>query len=359
MICSICNSILGSIIGGVASLAGSALGLKSNSDTNKANLKAVQATNASNERIASENRDFQLQMWNAQNAYNDPSAQAQRMLAAGINPYMSSEISSGVSTSTPQGSVAQMQAPQFNSAADIYQNAGNSLANIAFQAELQDANAKKVNSEASYTQMRTTMEQAKISAEIVKLRQEAKTEEQRSFVAELEKKFLNDTFNDRVASVANTNDFMRAQIINQQAQTNLTNIEAEISNIRGLFLPQQLSQELALTSAQIMSSQASAKASLASARMSVQSALTEKVRRAGLRISNEQARKLVKSVVKEAEYNSMLRQQQAINYRDYGTLDIGESYDISGKVGAKAGTPFAGVSGEVSGSYRGKKKLIK
>jgi len=356
MIISVGN-VIGAIIGGVSSLVGSALGVHSNNKTNKYNLQAVRETNASNERLAAENRQFQYNMWNAQNLYNTPKAQAQRLLDAGINPYMNGEVGTGNSSNLPQSTVPQMQAPQLQSSAQIYQDAGNALANIAFQAELQDANAKKVNSEASYAQMRTTMEQAKLSSEIVKLRQEAKTEAQRTFVAELEKKFLSDTFNERVASVANSNEFMRAQIINHQAQTNLTNIEADIAHIRGLFLPQQLTQELALVSAQIMATNASAKASLASVSFLVQQALTERVRRAGLTISNSQARQLTKSIVDESTYNAMLRKQQAINYRDYGTLDIGESYDISGKIGAKAGTPFAGVSGEVSGSYRGKKKI--
>lgn len=48
--------------------------------------KAQEDANATNIQLARENRAWQEQMWNKQNAYNTPAAQIERMRAAGLNP---------------------------------------------------------------------------------------------------------------------------------------------------------------------------------------------------------------------------------------------------------------------------------
>lgn len=101
---------------------------------NKTNKENVAATNQANKDIAQMNNEYnqkqleaqikqQWDMWNAENAYNDPSKQMERFQAAGLNPYIASgNVSSGnassmVSPSPQPASPAQMQAAQ----AEMYQ----------------------------------------------------------------------------------------------------------------------------------------------------------------------------------------------------------------------------------------------
>lgn len=99
-------------------------------------IKQVRETNKSNERINQRNLDyswkalnaqnqFNIDQWNRENAYNDPSAQMRRYLAAGINPWNAmSNIDSGNAssiTSAPYSSpnVIPMQQPNSSPVGNI------------------------------------------------------------------------------------------------------------------------------------------------------------------------------------------------------------------------------------------------
>lgn len=96
--------------------------LLANERTNQMQMKIAEATNQANREIhAMDNafnadqaqlaRDFQLDMWNRQNAYNSPEAQKQRMLQAGLNPLSLSGLSSQpVQSSVPSSSQASAAA---------------------------------------------------------------------------------------------------------------------------------------------------------------------------------------------------------------------------------------------------------
>ena len=75
------------------------------SEANAFNRQTQQMTNEFNAAEAEKARQFQLDMWNEtfdkQNAYNDPSAQIERLRAAGLNPaLLMSGSGSGVATSS-------------------------------------------------------------------------------------------------------------------------------------------------------------------------------------------------------------------------------------------------------------------
>lgn len=73
------------IVGPIASAVGGAI---STNKTNKANMAINQMNNDFNAAEAQKARDFQLDMWNRENAYNTASAQRSRLEAAGLNPYL-------------------------------------------------------------------------------------------------------------------------------------------------------------------------------------------------------------------------------------------------------------------------------
>lgn len=133
--------LLGSIAGGLLGIGSSAVQNSQNRqnvrETNAMNYKINQMNNAFNERMAMQQRDFQENMWNKENAYNTASAQRQRLEEAGLNPYlMMNGGSSGIAQSAGTGASASssgsavMQPFQAD-----YSGIGTSIGNI-FQYEL-------------------------------------------------------------------------------------------------------------------------------------------------------------------------------------------------------------------------------
>lgn len=133
--------LLGSIAGGLLGMGSSSIQNSQNrqnvQETNRLNYKINQMNNQFNERMAMQQRDFQENMWNKENAYNTASAQRQRLEEAGLNPYL---MMNGGSAGTAQSVGTGASASSSGSAvmqpfqAD-YSGIGSSIGNI-FQYEL-------------------------------------------------------------------------------------------------------------------------------------------------------------------------------------------------------------------------------
>ena len=67
--------MIGGIISGISNLAGSYFGYKGQKEANKTNVQ-----------LAEQARQHDVSMWNAQNEYNTPAMQMQRLKEAGLNP---------------------------------------------------------------------------------------------------------------------------------------------------------------------------------------------------------------------------------------------------------------------------------
>lgn len=133
--------LLGSIAGGLFGIGSSAIQNSQNRqnvrETNQMNYRINQMNNQFNERMAIQQRNWQEDMWNKENAYNTASAQRQRLEEAGLNPYlMMNGGSAGVAQSAGTGTAASssgsavMQPFQAD-----YSGIGSSIGNI-FQYEL-------------------------------------------------------------------------------------------------------------------------------------------------------------------------------------------------------------------------------
>ena len=110
------------LFGGLGTVISGAIGAKSTADTNKANLKINQMNNDFNAREAQKARDFQLDMWNRENEYNNASSQRKRLEDAGYNPYMNDAQAgtatgmSGTSAASAAGASPQIPyTPDFQS----------------------------------------------------------------------------------------------------------------------------------------------------------------------------------------------------------------------------------------------------
>lgn len=133
--------LLGSIAGGLLGIGSSAVQNSQNRqnvrETNQMNYKINQMNNQFNERMAMQQRDFQENMWNKENAYNTASAQRQRLEEAGLNPYLmmnggSAGVAQSVGTGASASSAGSAVMQPFQ--AD-YSGIGSSIGNI-FQYEL-------------------------------------------------------------------------------------------------------------------------------------------------------------------------------------------------------------------------------
>lgn len=133
--------LLGSIAGGLLGMGSSSIQNSQNrqnvQETNRLNYKINQMNNQFNERMAMQQRDFQENMWNKENAYNTASAQRQRLEEAGLNPYLmmnggsaGAAQSVGTGASASSSGSAVMQPFQAD-----YSGIGSSIGNI-FQYEL-------------------------------------------------------------------------------------------------------------------------------------------------------------------------------------------------------------------------------
>ena len=70
------------------------------------------SANKTNIQLAREQRQWDLDMWNKQNEYNNPKNQMLRLSAAGLNPnlvYGSGSVSGNVTGSSPKASVARVE----------------------------------------------------------------------------------------------------------------------------------------------------------------------------------------------------------------------------------------------------------
>lgn len=131
------SSIAGGLLGMGTSAAQNSQNRQNVQETNRMNYKINQMNNQFNERMAIQQRNWQENMWNKENAYNTASAQRQRLEEAGLNPYlMMNGGSAGTAQSVGTGSAATssgnavMQPFQAD-----YSGIGSSIGNI-FQYEL-------------------------------------------------------------------------------------------------------------------------------------------------------------------------------------------------------------------------------
>lgn len=115
------------------------LNRKSVKDTNKMNMAIAKENNAAMERMMNENNRFNresaIEMFNLENAYNDPSAVRERMEQAGYNPFFNANTSAfannaDAATPTANG-VPSLQQPQLTPAPSVLNGVLSDIANTA------------------------------------------------------------------------------------------------------------------------------------------------------------------------------------------------------------------------------------
>ena len=153
--CTETNDVIDGVIGAASSIAGGLLGNAAQSSANKTNLEIARETNATNQQLAQQQNQWNIDQWNRENAYNDPSAQKQRMIDAGLNP-MFSDVSPGIAQSVQSAPLANQQMAHVEPV-DALTKSVPDAANSAFNAIMQEATAKRALADADSAEAKANL----------------------------------------------------------------------------------------------------------------------------------------------------------------------------------------------------------
>lgn len=167
--------LLGSITGGLLGIGSSAIQNSQNRqnvrETNQMNYKINQMNNQFNERMAMQQRDFQENMWNKENAYNTASAQRQRLEEAGLNPYLmmnggsagtAQSVGTGASASSAGSAVMQPFQADYSG---VQQAIGSVFQSQVQQAQVSQLQGQKNLAEAQAMQALSNVDWSKMTKE--------------------------------------------------------------------------------------------------------------------------------------------------------------------------------------------------
>jgi hypothetical protein len=282
---------LGSLAGGLLGAGSSAIQNSQNRqnvvETNRMNYKINQMNNQFNERMAMQQRDFQENMWNKENAYNTASAQRQRLEEAGLNPYLmmnggsaGSAQSVGPGSSASSAGSAVMQPFQAD-----YSGIGSSIGNI-FQYEL-------MQSEKSQMQGARQLADAKAMETLSNIDWGKLTDETRNYLkstglARAQLGYAKEQ--QEVDNMAMTGLVMRAQ----RAGILLDN---ESKGILNKYLDQQQQFDLNVKAADYYQRMSSGYLSYAAAKKAIAEEALAAARARGQNISNEVASRIAESQI--------------------------------------------------------------
>lgn len=212
--------------------------------------KNTKATNASNERMNAANNQLQMDLWHEQqeydykkwqenNAYNTPSAQVERLKAAGINPALAlSNISSGVSSSTAGGqSIPKTTAATFENPANEVNMKVQNLALIGKQL----SDISKQYEETRSLQMQNNWQNVEKSAAVASILKDNKLKDEAVENASLANKLFRDTYYAKVTQEEEQADIAWRTRLNLTAQGSLIELQKDSADYYNKHVqPQEL-----------------------------------------------------------------------------------------------------------------------
>lgn len=199
-------------------------------------------------------QNYQTEMWNKTNEYNSPSAQRERLEAAGLNPYMmlnggsagTAQTASGSSGSSPAGTAPSAQGVNPPTATPYSADYSGITAGLGraidVLASMPDRNVK--NAQADNLRIEGKYIAGKAMAQILQMKTEAKTKEARLALDKLVASFGNDL----KTSQMQVND---QNIAESRARVKLMTTETLLNNQKLAFLPQAQKLQLAQGAADI------------------------------------------------------------------------------------------------------------
>lgn len=210
--------------------------------TNK-NLQAVQETNAQNYKIWQEQKDYDYTKWKEQLAYNTPSAQRERLEAAGINPQLVlNNISSGEANSNAGGqNPPKMEAPQIDAAAmgnAVAQDKNNIIQSLGMMSSIM-----KQAQESKEIQIRNSWANIKNTLDVAGATKDNKLKEQGIKAAKLQNELTDRTMEDTIQMKSSMATYVWRQSLNEAAKGTLLELQKDVqSYYRDKVQPAELSK---------------------------------------------------------------------------------------------------------------------
>lgn len=192
------------------------------------NLQSVQDTNAQNYKIWQEQKDYDYTKWKEQLAYNTPSAQRERLEAAGINPQLAmNNLSTGEATSSAGGQTPPtMEAPQIDAAA-IGQAVANDKNNIVQSLGMMSSIMKQ-SQEAHEIQIRNSWANIKNTLDVAGSTKDNSLKEQAIRAAKLQNEFTDRTMEDNISLKSSMASLVWRQYLNEKAKGTLLELQKDV-----------------------------------------------------------------------------------------------------------------------------------
>lgn len=271
------------IIGAGAALLGSAFSARSQNSANHSNIRLAQMNNEWSERMMQKQMDYNTDMWNKMNEYNDPSNQVARLKKAGINPALAlsnittGSASSASSPSLPSPSQAAVQPSRFD-----FNGIGQSLQN----AYLLQAQIEQMNAETRLIGNQADWYSAKAQSDLAEAYERTKNLK------------LKNTFEDATMSVRKNQvsaDYYNALRYGQSLEQNIYNAARQ-----GILMDKQIAKYDAETNARIADLVASATLKMAQGQLSKEQLKSQIEQTKGLKLSNKEKDAIFDYVVSKA-----------------------------------------------------------
>lgn len=233
-------------VGGFGSLLDNLFGSNNQSSANATNVHLAQLNNQFNERMMEKQMDYNLEMWNKQNAYNTPAEQMKRLKDAGINPYMAlGSVQSGQAGSVgginpAQGTPSRVEAyqPDFSGIGQAVQNY---VSNRIMQ-DTANADIGVKNQQEEQLRIENQYKEAQLAAQVMELSERAKNWKEKNFAQRIENKYLDEQFSSDILESKR-----RSALIEQQTRSQL--IDQAIQRVHLANLPKQYSLQFSATMA--------------------------------------------------------------------------------------------------------------
>lgn len=192
------------------------------------NVQSVQDTNAQNYKIWQEQKDYDYTKWKEQLAYNTPTAQRERLEAAGINPQLAlNNLSTGEATSNAGGqNPPTMEAPQIDSAA-MGQAVANDKNNIVQSLGMMSSIMKQAE-EANEIRIRNSWANIKNTLDVAGTTKDNSLKDQAIKAAKLQNEFTDRTMEDNISLKSSMASLVWRQYLNEKAKGTLFELQKDV-----------------------------------------------------------------------------------------------------------------------------------
>lgn len=308
--------MIGGLLSGIGSLVG---GLVSASATKKASqmqLQATQETNATNLKLAQQQRDWEYQMQQEQNAYNSLSAQRARAEEAGFSPYMLSGQNSQMQTSLPSYQTPQVQTPSYELEAAAAQQLAKIPSDVvssvlsASSASKAYQEAQKVGAEKQAIDIENQYKTQNILMDLEKKKEERDNTRSKRLITELQTSIMGAQKHALIQRASLDNELIASQASKEFANEMYLRSMTSINAKQYQWLDQEKRLALSQTAAYIGYLCAQKNLSEAQTKLAVQNAITLHLQQIGVRWDNEV--KKVAAVYSEFVSDEQLRQMRKV-----------------------------------------------